>query len=58
MTSRVNIDPRRLDKRVRVEVSTITKGASGGMVQPMAAGGGGSSSCSALSLAWLDLLET
>lgn len=33
MTSRVTIDPRRLDKRVRVEVSTITKGASGGMVK-------------------------
>jgi len=33
MTSRVFIDPRRLDKRVRVEISTITKGASGGMVK-------------------------
>lgn len=32
MTSRVYIDPRRLDKRVRVEVSTVTKGASGGFV--------------------------
>lgn len=33
MTSRVYVDPRRLDKRVRLEMSTITKGASGGMVK-------------------------
>lgn len=33
MTSRVTIDPRRLDKRVRVESLSRTKGASGGMVK-------------------------
>ena len=33
MTSRVYIDPRRLDKRVRVEASSITRGASGGVVK-------------------------
>lgn len=32
MTYRVYIDPRRLDKRLRVERKTTTKGASGGMV--------------------------
>lgn len=33
MTSRIYIDPRRLDKRVRIEVSSITRGASGGVVK-------------------------
>lgn len=33
MTSRVYIDPRRLDKRVRVESSVVTRGASGGVVK-------------------------
>ena len=30
MTSRVYVDPRRLDKRVRVEQLAVTRGASGG----------------------------
>ena len=33
MTQRVHLDPRRLDKRIRIEALTTTKGASGGMVK-------------------------
>lgn len=32
MSQRVYLDPQRLDKRIRVERKTVTKGASGGMV--------------------------
>lgn len=31
MTSRVHIDPKQLDKHVRIETSTLTRGTSGGM---------------------------
>lgn len=32
MSQRVYVDPKRLDKRARVERKTVTKGSSGGMV--------------------------